>query len=192
MDEVCLIPTHSQIQSRCVTGVSPRETIINTDPAAHISSPLRGLVLTIQISRPLLVERDNVLCIFLLLICLYVTLLRFQSQVMFLFTPSWTPNPILCFPYWTATRHGQRLKPRCRKGRNLYISHTEGHSKLRPSGLRNVSISGEFEFCRMPLWSGGQSSWPQIQRSQVRFPTLLDFLGSSGSGTGSTQPREDN
>jgi hypothetical protein len=25
---------------------------------------------------------------------------------------------------------------------------------------------------------------------QVRFPALLDFLRSSGSGTGSTQPRE--
>jgi hypothetical protein len=26
----------------------------------------------------------------------------------------------------------------------------------------------------------------------VRFPALSDFLRSSGSGTGSTQPREDN
>jgi hypothetical protein len=26
----------------------------------------------------------------------------------------------------------------------------------------------------------------------VRFPALPDFLRSSGSGTGSTQPREDN
>jgi hypothetical protein len=32
----------------------------------------------------------------------------------------------------------------------------------------------------------------QIQRSRVRFPALPDFLRSSGSGTGSTQPREDN
>jgi hypothetical protein len=43
-----------------------------------------------------------------------------------------------------------------------------------------------------PLWSGGQSSWLEIQRSRVRFPALPDFLRSSGSGTGSTQPREDN
>jgi hypothetical protein len=42
------------------------------------------------------------------------------------------------------------------------------------------------------LWSSGQSSWLQIQRSWVRFPALQDFLRSSGSGTGSTQPREDN
>ena len=30
----------------------------------------------------------------------------------------------------------------------------------------------------------------QIQRSRVRSPALPDFLSSSGSGTGSTQPRE--
>jgi hypothetical protein len=34
-----------------------------------------------------------------------------------------------------------------------------------------------------PLWSSGQSSWLQIQRSRVRFPALPDFLRSSGSGT---------
>ena len=38
----------------------------------------------------------------------------------------------------------------------------------------------------------GQSFWLQIQRSRVRFPALPDFLSSSGSGTGSTQPREVN
>jgi len=35
-----------------------------------------------------------------------------------------------------------------------------------------------------------QSFWLQIQRSRVRSPTLPHFLSSSGSGTGSTQPRE--
>jgi hypothetical protein len=35
-----------------------------------------------------------------------------------------------------------------------------------------------------------QSFWLQIQRSRVRFPALPDFLRGSGSGTGSTQPRE--
>jgi hypothetical protein len=44
------------------------------------------------------------------------------------------------------------------------------------------------EESRPPLWSSGQSSWLQIQRFRVRFPALPDFL-SSGSGTGSTQPR---
>jgi hypothetical protein len=42
------------------------------------------------------------------------------------------------------------------------------------------------------LWSSGQSSWLHIHRSRVRFPALPDFLRISGSGTGSTQPREDN
>jgi len=41
-----------------------------------------------------------------------------------------------------------------------------------------------------PLWSSGQSFWLQIKRSRVRSPALPDFLSSSGSGTGSTQPRE--
>jgi hypothetical protein len=45
---------------------------------------------------------------------------------------------------------------------------------------------------RPPLWSSGQSFWLQIQRSRVGFPALPDFLRSSGFGTGSTQPREDN
>ena len=47
-------------------------------------------------------------------------------------------------------------------------------------------------FSRPPLWSSGQSFWLQIQRSRVRFPALPDFLSGSGSGTGSTQPREIN
>jgi hypothetical protein len=45
---------------------------------------------------------------------------------------------------------------------------------------------------RPPLWSSGQSSWLQTQKSRVRFPALPHFLSSSGSGTGSTQPRADN
>ena len=43
-----------------------------------------------------------------------------------------------------------------------------------------------------PLWSSDQSFWLHIQRSRVRFPAPPDFLSSSGSGTGSTQPREVN
>jgi hypothetical protein len=43
-----------------------------------------------------------------------------------------------------------------------------------------------------PLWSNGQSSCLQIQRSRVKFPGVPDFLRSTGPGTGSTQPREDN
>jgi hypothetical protein len=33
-------------------------------------------------------------------------------------------------------------------------------------------------FYRGGLWSSGQSSWLQIQRSRVRFPALTDFLRS--------------
>jgi hypothetical protein len=43
-----------------------------------------------------------------------------------------------------------------------------------------------------PLWSSDQSFLLQIQGSRVRFPALPDFLRSSGSGTGSTQPHEEN
>ena len=62
--------------------------------------------------------------------------------------------------------------------------------------IRRVSSSHVFMhgMCdlRPPLWSSGQSFWLQIQRSRVRFPALPDFMSSSGSGTGSTQPREVN
>jgi hypothetical protein len=37
-----------------------------------------------------------------------------------------------------------------------------------------------------------QNSWLQIQRSRVRFSALHYFLIYDGSGTGSTQLREDN
>jgi hypothetical protein len=37
---------------------------------------------------------------------------------------------------------------------------------------------------RLPLWSSDQSSWLQIQRSQLLFPALPDFLRNNGSGTG--------
>jgi hypothetical protein len=61
--------------------------------------------------------------------------------------------------------------------------------------LRKEFLMSEFEAMRFNIkarMSKSQSSWLQIQRSRVRFPALPDFLRSSGSGTGSTQPREDN
>jgi hypothetical protein len=49
----------------------------------------------------------------------------------------------------------------------------------------------EIESTHRPhLWSSGQSSWLQIHRSGVQFLALPDFLRSSGSGMGSTQPRD--
>jgi hypothetical protein len=48
------------------------------------------------------------------------------------------------------------------------------------------------KFSRLPLWSSGQSSWLEIQKSLVPFQALSDFLRSSEPGTGSTQLREGN
>jgi hypothetical protein len=56
----------------------------------------------------------------------------------------------------------------------------------------NTDINGFRDPLRPPLWSSGQSFWLQIMRSHVRYPALPDSLRSSGSGTGYTQPREDN
>jgi hypothetical protein len=92
-------------------------------------------------------------------------------------------------------------------GRQFYPVHTTApHSTssssllmcliLRPrsSHFSSGSPTETVQFCRLyscfrpPLWSDGQSSWLLTQRFRVRFQALLDFLSSSGSGTGSTQP----
>jgi len=79
--------------------------------------------------------------------------------------------PLLCVQ-WETFDDGQRNCPK----------HVEFHSKNKFEKL--VHLVGP------PLWSSGQSFWLQIQRPRVRSPALPDFLSSSGSGTGSTQPRE--
>jgi hypothetical protein len=62
-----------------------------------------------------------------------------------------------------------------------------------PTSWRSILILFScLRLVRPPLWSSGQSFWLQIQRSRVRSLALPDFLSSSGSGTGSTQPREVN
>jgi hypothetical protein len=48
------------------------------------------------------------------------------------------------------------------------------------------------EFRKVLVSLSGQSSWLQIRRSRVRFPGTTREKKSSGSGTGSTQPREYN
>ena len=84
----------------------------------------------------------------------------------------------------------------CRKGiKNLvpqnYVSELT-RTTQRSSEIAGRLIMALFINMGSPLWSSGQSFWLQIQRSRVRFPALPDFLSSSGSGTGSTQPREVN
>jgi hypothetical protein len=54
-----------------------------------------------------------------------------------------------------------------------------------------IALTSKRSTLRRNMWSGGQSSWLQTQKSRVRFPALPDFLSGSGSGTGSTQPPED-
>jgi hypothetical protein len=51
-------------------------------------------------------------------------------------------------------------------------------------------VSFSCSLCRPPLWSSGQSSWLQIRRQG--FDSRHYQKKSSGSGTGSTQPREYN
>jgi hypothetical protein len=50
--------------------------------------------------------------------------------------------------------------------------------------FKTPSLEDQVPVFISPLWSSGQSTWLQIQRSRVRFPALPDFLRSSGSGTG--------
>jgi hypothetical protein len=66
--------------------------------------------------------------------------------------------------------------------------------RFESSGLLPVETHKTFVYAAPPpLWSSGQSSWLQIQRS--RFDSRryqIFFLRSSGSRTGSTQPRDNN
>ena len=67
-----------------------------------------------------------------------------------------------------------------------------GYLGISVGSIEKQVILKYFVLFLLPLYSSGQSFWLHIQRSQVRFPALPDFLSSSGSGTGSTQPREVN
>jgi hypothetical protein len=97
---------------------------------------------------------------------------------------------------------GLELRPLGCSGRNQFVCYpTIRRYTVYNIYLLNVlvRIKGEvglqknriYYFYRPPLWASGQSSWLQI-KVRVRFLAQPDFLRSSGSGTGSTQPREYN
>jgi hypothetical protein len=87
---------------------------------------------------------------------------KFTNQIKFIYVPVST-SPNFSFLRNTGSFHGEQM---------------------RSNFLRKTA-------CRSLLWSSGQSSWLHTQRSRVQFPTLLDILSSSGSGTGSTQLLDD-
>ena len=104
------------------------------------------------------------------------------------FTPGKDPVPILQKagwdpgPVWTGEKsrpHRDSIPDRPTRSQSLYRLRYPAHKII-------IYIT----YIWPPLWSSGQSFWLQIQRSRVRSPARPDFLSSSGSGTGSTQPRE--
>jgi hypothetical protein len=88
----------------------------------------------------------------------------------------------------------------------IVMSESRGQAKWRPYDGYTIVRSCKFikifttsrcKFIKIfrtsrgpPLWSSGQSSWLQIRRPGFDFRHYQNK--SSGSGTGSTQPREYN
>jgi hypothetical protein len=70
-----------------------------------------------------------------------------------------------------------------------YLQHvTKSKFPIKPGqGRFQVTVTLKIP----PLRYNGHSSWLQARRSRVQFAQLPDFLSSNGSGTGSTQSRED-
>jgi hypothetical protein len=70
------------------------------------------------------------------------------------------------------------------------VTFVENNAKKEPLTARVAHVASRF--------FGGRrknvkrlATLPTLLWSRVRLPVLLDFLSTSGSGTGSTQPRED-
>jgi hypothetical protein len=79
-----------------------------------------------------------------------------------------------------------------RNPRHRILSSLSGQGKQVGSDKCQKILFHLIIFIGPLLWSSGQSSWLQIQRSWVLFLRLPDILRSSGSGAGSTQPHEYN
>jgi hypothetical protein len=83
---------------------------------------------------------------------------------------------------------GARLLPGLQFPLPILITLKAPHTSTIFRGWFNRPNSGRR--VRPLLWSGGQSYWPQIQRSRVPFPALPNILRNGGCGTGSIQPHE--
>jgi hypothetical protein len=83
-------------------------------------------------------------------------------------------NRVLC-----TAREGETARSSGGSSSSCAVRSKEGVSSAVPNAV---------VLLRPPLWSNDQTSWLQTHRSRIRFPALPDFLSSSGSGTGSTQP----
>jgi hypothetical protein len=78
----------------------------------------------------------------------------------------------------------------CTTWRRVMNSEVNLHSLLSSAPDASEWIAScSFLILSDSLWSSGKTFWLEVR---VRFPALPDFLRSSGSGTGSTQPREYN
>jgi hypothetical protein len=101
----------------------------------------------------------------------------------------WRSKPLLHYIklHYITCIHGHSDYGICHK----YEKHKTNTQYHWSPQTNSVALSPQANYTGPPLWSRGQSSWLLTQRSWVRFPVLPNFLRSSGSGTGSTQPRED-
>jgi hypothetical protein len=77
----------------------------------------------------------------------------------------------------------------CSSGSNIgTVRPAAGINKHR----RDITKTGHMIGTGPPLWSSGREFLARDPEVRVRFAALPHFLRSSGSGTGSTQPREYN
>jgi hypothetical protein len=98
----------------------------------------------------------------------------------------------LCLALKRPERYAVHSPPSMSRSRTMEIHRKSPHDIMawgfiKTSGIFILMVIASGP----PVWSSGQSSSPLTQKFLVRFPALPNFLPSSGSGTVSTQPRED-